>query len=133
MKKTLLFVWAALGVLASASAQDLIVRRDSARIEARVTEISPTEIRYKRASNPDGPTYVLPLGDVRSIRYANGEEEVFAPVSAPRPEEAPAKTPAEAPENTPPTAPTAPAETSVPTLPEPTASVPDGPLRVGDY
>ncbi|WP_289731098.1 hypothetical protein [uncultured Alistipes sp.] len=123
MKKTLLFVWAALGVLASASAQDLIVRRDSARIEARVTEISPTEIRYKRASNPDGPTYVLPLGDVRSIRYANGEEEVFAPVSAPRPEEAPAKTPDEAPESIPPTAPTAPAETSVP----------DGPLRVGDY
>ena len=123
MKKTLLFVWAALGVLASASAQDLIVRRDSARIEARVTEISPTEIRYKRASNPDGPTYVLPLGDVRSIRFANGEEEVFAPAAALHPAEAPAKTPAEAPESVPPTAPTAPAETSIP----------DGPLRVGDY
>ncbi|WP_347281905.1 hypothetical protein [uncultured Alistipes sp.] len=133
MKKTLLFVWAALGVLASASAQDLIVRRDSARIEARVTEISPTEIRYKRASNPDGPTYVLPLGDVRSIRFANGEEEVFAPAAALHPAEAPAKTPAEAPESVPPTAPTAPAETPAPTLPEPTASIPDGPLRVGDY
>lgn len=133
MKKTLLFVWAALGVLASASAQDLIVRRDSARIEARVTEISPTEIRYKRASNPDGPTYVLPLGDVRSIRYANGEEEVFAPAAALHPAEAPAKTPAEAPESVPPIAPTAPAEPPAPTLPEPTASVPDGPLRVGDY
>ena len=133
MKKTLLFVWATLGVLASASAQDLIVRRDSARIEARVTEISPTEIRYKRASNPDGPTYVLPLGDVRSIRFANGEEEVFAPAAALHPAEAPAKTPAEAPESVPPTAPTAPAETPAPTLPEPTASIPDGPLRVGDY
>lgn len=146
MKKTFLLVWAAIGCILPSAAQDLIVRRDSSRIEARVTEISTTEIRYKRASNPDGPTYVLPLGDVRSIRYANGEEDIFAPApaSAEIPAAIPAKTPAEAPAGIPqstppaealPTAPTASTEASAstPPLPEPTAFVPDGPYHVGDY
>lgn len=77
MKKRLLLLLIAVGCALPAAAQDLILRRDSSRIEVRVTEISPTEVRYKRYSNPDGPTYVLSVGDIRSIRYANGEEEVF--------------------------------------------------------
>ncbi len=78
MKKTLLLFLATVGCILTVAAQDMIVRRDSSCIEARVTEISPTEVRYKRFSNPDGPTYVLPVSDIASIRYANGEEERFA-------------------------------------------------------
>lgn len=98
MKKRLLFLLAALCCALPAAAQDWIVRHDSARIEARVTEVSPAEVRYKRFSNPDGPTYVLPRGDIAAIRYANGEVEVFetparvqtpAPASAASPEVAP--------------------------------------------
>ena len=91
MKKRLLFVWIVLGCALPAAAQDLILKRDSSRIEARVTEISTSEVRYKRPSNPEGPTYVLPLADIRAIRYANGDEELFeAPAPAPAP--APAAT-----------------------------------------
>lgn len=78
MKKRLLFLLATVCCVWPAAAQDLIVKRDSSRIEARVTEVSPAEVRYKRFSNPDGPTYVLPVGDIAAIRYANGEEDVFA-------------------------------------------------------
>ena len=70
-----------LGLCASAfgvHAQDLIVRCDSVRQQARVLEIRPGEVRYKRWSNPDGPTYVLPAADIAYIRYANGEVERFA-------------------------------------------------------
>ncbi|MDE5623888.1 MAG: hypothetical protein K2I62_04670 [Alistipes sp.] len=120
MKKTIIILWAATGCIGAASAQDLIVRRDSSRIEARVTEISPTEIRYKRASNPDGPTYVLPLATVSAIRYANGEEETFAPASttASQTEQAPAA---------------APQTLAPPTGNAPAADIPAGPRRVGDY
>ena len=68
-----------LGTAGTLSAQDLIVKSDASQIEARVLEISPEQIRYKRFSNPDGPTYVLPVGDVDYIRYANGETERFRP------------------------------------------------------
>lgn len=97
MKKRLLFLLIAACCALPAAAQDLILRRDSSKVEARVTEVSPTEVRYKRYSNPEGPTYVLPVGEILSIRYANGEEEIFAqpetagtaaepPVGNPQPE-----------------------------------------------
>jgi hypothetical protein len=34
-------------------------------------------VSYKRFSNPDGPTYILPVSDIRYIQYANGEKEYF--------------------------------------------------------
>ena len=78
MKKTIMLLLTALWGVWTAAAQDLIVRTDDTRIEARVTEVAPDAVRYKRFSNPDGPTYVLPVDRIRSIRYANGEEEVFS-------------------------------------------------------
>ena len=66
-------------------AQDLIVRTDSTRIEARVTEVSPETVRYKRFSNPNGPTYVLPVAGIDYIRYANGETDRFRQPAAPAP------------------------------------------------
>ena len=80
----------ALCCIATLSAQDRIVKTDRTQIEARVLEISPEQIRYKRFSNPDGPTYVLPVGDIDHIRYANGEIESFRPAQptpAPQPVE----------------------------------------------
>lgn len=82
---------AALCSVATLTAQDRIVKTDRTQIEARVLEIGPEQIRYKRFSNPDGPTYVLPIGDIDHIRYANGETETFRPAqsaTAPQPADA---------------------------------------------
>jgi len=67
------------GGVFAASAQDLIILRNGNIIEAKVTEISPTEIRYKRANHLDGPTVIVPVRDVLSIRYENGMTEVMNP------------------------------------------------------
>ena len=61
MKRTILLSLAALCCALTAAAQDLIVKTDAAKIEAKVIEITPEAVRYKRFSNPDGPTYVPPL------------------------------------------------------------------------
>ena len=84
-KSTLLLFWALSCGISAAVAQDLIVRTDSTRIEARVTEVSPETVRYKRFSNPDGPTYVLPVAGIDYIRYANGETDRFRQPAAPTP------------------------------------------------
>ena len=77
MKNTLILFLAVSCGFSSAAAQDLIFKTDASRIEAKVTEITPAEVRYKRFSNPGGPTYVLPVKDIRYIQYPNGEKEVF--------------------------------------------------------
>lgn len=82
MKKSILLLLAAFCGALAASAQDLIVKTDDARIEAKVIEIAPDAVRYKRFSNPDGPTYVLPVAQIDHIRFANGETERFRPVQS---------------------------------------------------
>lgn len=77
MKKTIILTLIFLCGAAMATAQDLIVKTDNSQVEAKVTEITSAEVRYKRFSNPDGPTYVLPVGNIRYIQYPNGEKEIF--------------------------------------------------------
>ena len=74
------FIFTAVFFLAgicAVAAQDLIILRDGNVIEAKVTEISPSEIRYKRFDHLDGPTIVVPAANVLSIRYANGKVETL--------------------------------------------------------
>jgi len=65
----------------SVGAQDLIILRDGNVIEARVAEISPTEIRFRRLNHLDGPVIVISRADVLSIRYANGSVDIMNSVS----------------------------------------------------
>jgi hypothetical protein len=70
----------------SVSAQDIIVLTDGNMIEAKVEEISPTEIKYRRFDNLNGPLNIINKSDVYSIKYENGTVEVInaAPSSAPQ-------------------------------------------------
>ena len=77
MKRSLLLLIAAFFGVLTTSAQDLIVKNDSTKIESKVIEITPEQVRYKRFSNPEGPTYVLPTLEIHYIRYANGETEYY--------------------------------------------------------
>lgn len=58
-------------------AQDIIVTRDSKRIEAKILEVSSSEVKYKEASNADGPTFVLNTSEINTIIYSNGSVKVF--------------------------------------------------------
>ena len=63
MKKLLFVLFAVWCGAMTAAAQDLIVKTDASQVEARVLEISPDAMRYKRISNPAAPTRI-PGGDV---------------------------------------------------------------------
>lgn len=97
MKKAFLLLLAVLFGVTTAAAQDLIVKRDSTKVEANVLEVSTEVVRYKKYSYPEGPTYIVPVKDIAYIRYANGETERYAvpaaagaETPAPRAEAAPA-------------------------------------------
>ena len=68
------------GGLFSVYAQDLIILRNGNVIEAKVAEISPTEIKYRRFNHLDGPIITIARTDVLSIRYENDTVEIINPV-----------------------------------------------------
>ena len=59
-------------------AQDIIVTNDAVRIDAIVEEVSETAIRYKKANNPTGPTFVIGTDKIASIIYQNGSVQSFS-------------------------------------------------------
>lgn len=61
----------------NAFAQDIIVKKDGTTIVTKVVEIGTSEIKYKKFSNQEGPTYTVLSSDVLAINYENGEKETF--------------------------------------------------------
>lgn len=59
------------------SALDIIITHDEKKIDAKVLEISETEIKYKEADDLEGPTYVLGIQKVVSIVFSSGKVKVF--------------------------------------------------------
>ena len=76
-KKLIIFCCVAILLPLCSQAQDILSRRDGTVIEAKVLEVTATEIKYKNYANPDGPTYTVPVAEVASIVYSNGERENF--------------------------------------------------------
>lgn len=83
MKVIKLIAFAAMSMAgSSASAQDLIVKKDGSVIQAKVTKIGTSEVEYKKWSNQDGPQYSIAVADILAINYQNGEKETFDNVGA---------------------------------------------------
>lgn len=76
MNRKLLFCVLMVAVAGNIAAQD-IIETTSSTIEGKVVEISQTEIKYKEQTHLDGPSYVLPLSEVKSITFENGTVKLF--------------------------------------------------------
>ena len=74
MKLVVVFI---ISTVISALAQDVIIKRNDSKIDAKIIEVQRNEIRYKKFTNPDGPYYTISKKDVAEIRYQNGEVESF--------------------------------------------------------
>ena len=77
MKRLIIIAIALLGSILAAKAQDVIKTRSGEDILAKVSEVTPYSIKYKRFSNLDGPTYTMDIVNVIMIQYENGEKDVF--------------------------------------------------------
>jgi len=62
---------------------DIIILNDGDIVEGFVKEIGLDDVKYKKAGNPNGPTYTLRQASISKIQYANGWEEQFAVVTKP--------------------------------------------------
>lgn len=60
-----------------AFAQDVIVTKDKEQIKAKILEVYSNEIKYKKYSYLDGPTFSLDVDKILTIAYENGDVEVY--------------------------------------------------------
>ena len=78
MKRILLIIVAVIiGSCLSVSAQDIITKKDGSDIQAKILEVTTSEVKYKKYSNLDGPVFTMPKSEILIVRYENGENEVF--------------------------------------------------------
>ena len=81
-RKTIVFVLAML-LVGPVVAQDVITLRNGDEINGKVTKVTPTEIEYRLASNPDGPIYTKSVSEIFMVKYENGQKDVFGDTPAP--------------------------------------------------
>ncbi len=84
MKTKILFIaLAVMGIAVTASAQDIITKKDGSELEAKVTEVTQTEVKYQRFDNLSGPVYTMPRSEIFMIKYQGGMKDVFGVETAP--------------------------------------------------
>lgn len=66
--------------------QDQLFKKDNSKLDVKILEITPTEIKFKLTSNIDGPLYIISKADVALIIYKNGEHEAFKDVAVAPPQ-----------------------------------------------
>lgn len=81
MKRITLILSALIFGATAAMAQDIITKRNGEDVEAKIVEVNQNDLRYKKANNPDGPTYTIAKKDVLLVRYQNGTNEIFDDVA----------------------------------------------------
>ncbi|MFC6999814.1 hypothetical protein [Rufibacter roseus] len=81
--KTLLHTLLLLICCLQVVAQDIIVKRNADEINAKILEITPEVVKYKRFDYLDGPTISLAKSEIFMIKYANGTKEVITAATAP--------------------------------------------------
>lgn len=77
MRKSLLTLVLVLTASLSLTAQDIIVLRNSERIDARIIEVTSTEITYTLADDGSGQVFRLSVAEIASIMYGNGDVQTF--------------------------------------------------------
>lgn len=76
MKKTYFLIAFAAGSF-TLNAQDILVHKSGDVENVKVLEVSPTEVKFKKTNNPDGPIFIEKRSNIYSIKYQNGETQTF--------------------------------------------------------
>ena len=77
MKKPLLTLLFSTLLVPLLHAQDIITKKSGEDVQAKVLEVTQTEVKFKKYDNLDGPTFTLAKTDLVLIRYENNTKDVF--------------------------------------------------------
>ena len=75
--KRIILISGALMASIIAFAQDINITTDAQKIEAKILEVSKSEIRYKEDDNLEGPTFIIETKEISSVIYSNGKVVLY--------------------------------------------------------
>lgn len=57
--------------------QDIITKKTGKKLKAKIVEVTPSIIKYKKYHYQKGPTKIISKAEVSTIHYQNGSQEIF--------------------------------------------------------
>ncbi|MEI6140632.1 MAG: hypothetical protein WCP85_15290 [Mariniphaga sp.] len=78
MKKIILTTLTVLITVGICFAHDVITKKTGDDIQAKISEITTTQIKFTRFDNLKGPIYSIDKSEVLMIRYENGTKDIFS-------------------------------------------------------
>jgi hypothetical protein len=82
MKNTILLFAIAMLSISQSFAQDRLFFLNGDETDVKITEISSSEVKYKRLDNLEGPSFSTLKSELFMIKYANGDKEMIAAQTA---------------------------------------------------
>jgi hypothetical protein len=70
-------VFFTLFILSRCIAQDIITTKSGEDILAKVLEVNPADVKYKKYDNSESPIYTILKSDLVMIRYDDGTKDIF--------------------------------------------------------
>ena len=76
--KTFICILFSVLLISPCFSQDILTYKDGKEAKVKVIEVTPKEIKFKKAENLEGPQYTILKSEVFTIKYENGTTDVFA-------------------------------------------------------
>jgi len=77
MKKQFITLLSLIMISTFSYSQDVLTKKSGEDIQAKVLEVTSSEIKYKKFDNLNGPTFTILKSDILMIRYENGTKDLF--------------------------------------------------------
>ncbi|MDA9312980.1 hypothetical protein OAE04_00865 [bacterium] len=77
MTKSIFTLLAFIAINITLFSQDVITLKAGEDIQAKILELSTTEIKFKKFGNQTGPTFTILKSTVLMVRYENGTKDIF--------------------------------------------------------
>ena len=77
MKKLILSTTVTILIFSFCFSQDIITKKSGEDIQAKVIEVTTSEIKYKKFDNQTGPIFTISTMELLMIRYENGSKDIF--------------------------------------------------------
>lgn len=78
MRRKFILLSLLLVAFVTSKAQDVITQKDGTTLIVKTLEVNNNEIKFKKYSNLEGPTYSISIQDIDNIIYENGEKDIFS-------------------------------------------------------